>query len=147
MSRRWTNAAFGFAAGSLSYYVVLAFAAGWHFNDLIPGVKCRVPAGRDSSGFVSYYQECYAIDRLSVWHDAVTHARWNHQVQPHIVYLCGILGAAFALWRSEPEDPGTRVSTRRLLLAGTVFWATVLLNLWFSVANLSPRSLDWRPPY
>jgi|SRR5579862_7993255 len=145
MARRWTNAAFGFAAGSSCYYAVLDCASGWHLNGFIPGIPCRTPIGRDSYGFVSYHQECYSNDRTPAFHDAVDHARWSHQVQPHLLYLSGILGAALAFWRSKPDDPGWRVPTRRSLLAGSLFWAMVFVHLWFSVANLSPETLDWGP--
>jgi hypothetical protein len=126
MTRDWINAQLGFTAGSVGYFSFLTWAScSEHFRPKFNNgeVVCGV--------------------RTPFWYDIVSEANLDPDVQPNLLYLAALLGAALLFllhWPVRQEPPA---GTRSPFLSAWVFGPAVVLNFWFSASNLAPRMVPW----
>jgi hypothetical protein len=126
MSRDWINAQIGFSAGSVAYFSFLTWAS------------C-------SGHYRPKFQSGEVVDgvRMPFWHDLVSEANLDTGVQPNLLYLAALLGAALLFllrWPVRQDPPAGAHST---IVSAWVFGPILVLNFWFSASNLAPFMVLW----
>ncbi len=137
MSKRWQNAQIGFLTGSLLYFVFLWLAVvnehtGWF-------------RWKDDSQPRPYTNTivCSWGSMDSFWYRTVSNAALNHRRQPHFLYGTALIFAVAFAWRQWPFRQDGKPARRARVFSGCLFGAVVLVNLWFSGANILPRYVRW----
>jgi hypothetical protein len=127
MPRRRTNAAAGFVAGSLIYYLFLAGAAAVHQSRLFRVLDARTP-----------FQTPLCTRGSFFGYRVVTEAGLSHRLQPHALYLFALTGAWIFCRLNRPFREDLPLYRHRIAGLAWTFFAAIVLNLWFSVSNLYP---------
>ena len=124
MPRRVLNAVFGFCVGSMAYYVSLFVIAALGSQHWLPWQTFTFRCFLRSSG---------------LWFRLVSAAELSHRLQPHYLYLCALIGALLFSRINRPFRQDIPLYTHRFAGLSWLFASAVVINLWFSVANLFPR--------
>src|SRR5689334_10565769 len=131
MSKRLINAQIGFFAGSLVYFLFLWVAVLCEHYSIFQHYS-------DSSN-QSFTIVCTFGPAQPFWYRAVSNAALSHRAQPHFLYLTALIFAAAFAWAHRPVRAGSSPKPRAIALYCCLFGAAVLVNLWFSGANILPR--------
>jgi len=131
MSKRLIHAQIGFFTGSFVYFLFLWIA-----------VLCE-PYGTfhhySNSSNQSFTIICTFGPAQPFWYRAVSNAALSHQSQPHFLYLTALIFAGVFGWAQRPVRGDSSPKPRAIALYGCLFGAAILVNLWFSGANILPR--------
>lgn len=135
MSKRWFNAQIGFLTGSLLYFVFLWLAVvnehyGWFRWEFDSQPR-------------NYEIICTWGSMESFWYRTVSNAALSHRRQPHFLYATAVIFAFAFAWKQWPFRQDGEPAPRAKVFSGCLFGAVVLLNLWFSSANILPRYVRW----
>ena len=131
MSNRLISAQIGFFTGSFVYFLFLWVA-----------VLCEhygIFQRNSNSPNQSFDIICTFAPAEPFWYRAVSNAALSHRAQPHFLYLTALIFAAVFAWAQRPVRAESIPKLPAIVLYGCMFWAAVLVNLWFSGANILPR--------
>jgi len=135
MSKRWLNAQIGFLIGSFLYFLFLWVALGNEHYHLLRTYPDARPHHFDII--------CTSGSTNSFWYRTVSDAALSHRLQPHFLYLTALIFAAGFAWLECPFRSDRNPSPRTKVCSRCLFGVVILLNLWFSSANILPRYVRW----
>jgi hypothetical protein len=135
MTKRWINAQIGFFAGSFVYFLFLWIA-----------VLCehyRVVQHYTDPPDQVFSITCTFGPAEPFWYRSVSHAALSHRMQPHFLYLTALIFAAAFAWMERPIPPDKEARPAARVFSSGLFSAAVIVNLWFSAANVLPQYIRW----